>query len=121
MARMRLGRLIAISMETNVSLRDCSRQGSVMFHDGRCCSNFTSALITQQNCFRSGEKGVCSKLFVSSAEHKYKQSTCLAKFLFILRGETHLPYGLSVPSLSPCSLFNTALKAGSYRHIKTTH
>jgi len=45
-ARKRLGLLIAVSIETDVSLRDCARQGSIKYNDRRCCSNFMSALIT---------------------------------------------------------------------------
>lgn len=69
MARMRLGRLIAVAIETDVSLRDCSRQGSGMLSDGRCCSNFTSALITQGRrgtvdgfLFSCGRKGCVQQM-----------------------------------------------------------
>lgn len=42
----------------------------------------------------------------------------LLNFFLSWSEEDTVPYGLSVPSLPPCSLFSAALKAGNYRDIK---
>lgn len=90
-------------------------------------------LLQLHECFNNlGKLQNCGRLFVfvwekrgsaandlfSLLETNTNNPPALLNFCLSWGERDTVPYGLSVPSLSPCSLLNAALKAGKYRDIK---